>query len=461
MNKTLRFIISVVLVAALVFSSFVFANAAVVVTDEAGLRNALAGDATTIQIDGTINLTDQLDINRSVTIIGGTIVQKRTSSSLKEQVNAHEGTIVFKGTTLTVASGSNAPGLAIGGSTHVVLDGAILESETNDTVYFNGDFTGTLDIIGNSSLTNKVSGKKVINTNASSKGTINFVSGLIKSTGGDGIQLQGSHIFNVGGVAGQKAKMNITGDGFWFAGGTTVVNIYDGAEIIANTKFTNMNATIDSICAKMNIYGGTITTPGDFIYTQKTANVNIFGGTITTGGRFVYNKNNASKVFVSGGNITCNGTPFDVASTSSVDIVGGTFNFDPSAYVATGYGATASGSAYTVAANPGTATVVNNSAEFISAVDSGAAHIKLGASFELGATAVIDSDVYIDGNGYQITGGSQIQVKGNGNTVTFKNVKYTRGSDAVMLMESPNLIISGGELSCTHKASGPYNNEGT
>ena len=332
MNKTLRFIISAVLVVALVFSSFVFANAAVVVTDEAGLRNALAGDTTTIQINGTINLTESLDITRSVTIIGGTIVQKRTSSSLKEQVNALEGTIVFKGTTLTVVSGSNAPGLAIGGSTHVVLDGAILESETNDTIYLNPDFTGTLDIIGDSSLTNKVSGKKVLNTGSGSKGTINFISGTIKSTGGDGIQLQGSQIFNVGGVSGQKAKTDITGDGFWFAGGNTIVNIYDGAEIIANTKFSNMNATSDDVRATMNIYGGTITTPGDFIYTQKTANVNIFGGTITTGGKFIYTKNNASKVFVSGGNITCNGTPFDVASTSTVDIVGGTFNFDPSDY---------------------------------------------------------------------------------------------------------------------------------
>ncbi len=457
MKKILRLSLALLLTISMIFSSLIFASADVVtVSDQDALQAAVAGTASTIYVDGSITLEDPLNISRTVTFVGGTIVQNRTGSTddTKEQINVLGGTVTFKDIKLSVVSGTSAPGMTIGGSSVVILDGAYVESKKNDTIYLKADFKGMLNIIGNTTISS--SACLAFNSAASSEGVVNFTSGTMTNTSGDTIKFQGNTVFNVGGVAGETAVLNLTGDGFWYNNGHSIVNIYDGAQITTASRLANFNPS-SSKTGTMNIYGGVITSNGTLLDINQSINVNIFGGDFTFASNFLWVKSNSPRIFISGGNFTCNGTPFNIAGTPYVDIVGGTFNFDPSEYVAAGYGATSSSGKYTVGTNLGTPTVVSSSADFISAIDNGDTYIQLGASFELGATATIDSEVYIDGNGYTITGGSQIVVSGTGNTVTLKNVNFTRGADTIKVTGNPNLIISGGEITCTNTGSG---NEG-
>lgn len=452
MKKIFCFALSAILVVALILSSMAFASAAVVVTDEAGLLEALNGDAEEIQISGTVSLSEELIITRAVKITGGTIKGK-----IRVHTDATK-TVTFK----DVALSNGGTPLTARGASHIVLDGAALTSSSEEALYTNWNdttsptlvFTGIIDIIGGTTIERTSSGN-VVNDGIGTAGTINFKSGTIKGNGGDSFKLQGGITINIGGLSGETANLNITGDGIWFTGSSSaVINVYDGANIVSANLGCNMNSTGNPT---YNVYGGSITTSNNLFYTQKTANINIMGGTLNGGSNklcYAKNNDNATKMTVSGGNITCSAdTPFDLGSAANAEIKGGTFNFNPTAYVdADKCTITETAGKWTVTENQqgGAATNVDVSteAELIEAINDEEKQITLTADIALTSALTLDFDTTIKGNGYSFSG-QQIVVSGNGANVTLKDVKLTKGGDVLKVDGSPNLTIDGGEFKTT------------
>ena len=125
---------------------------------------------------------------------------------------------------------------------------------------------------------------------------------------------------------------------------TAIVNIYDGATVTMNKN--NGAAVIGT--GILNIYGGTINSDGWAVYTCTTGTpvFTISGGTITgaTGAvaaaaAYDQDPNAAPTVIITGGQINGNISENHYGSGDAADLTvsGGTFNVDPTAYLADGY----------------------------------------------------------------------------------------------------------------------------
>ncbi len=245
-----------------------------------------------------------------------------------------------------------------------------------------------------------------------------------------------------------KAGTVITGKnsyiGIEAAGKNTVVNIYDGAEIYQKGTSSYCGSLVGvSGGATANVYGGSgVSAKGCFIAMTSGGTINIYGGewVANTNGT-VANDNNAvliaqsekhwkSIINVYGGTFkggyNCYGA---AAGDAQINISAGTFNADPSEYVADGFKAVATGGKYVVVSESVDAAV-STPAELTTKLEEAAA---AGAG---DSTIVLTGDIDMTGttwtpisvDGYH--GAGVVTIEGNGATIKGLNAPLFAGGFA-------------------------------
>ncbi len=271
MNKTLRFIVSAVLIAALVFSSLVFAGAAAVVTDMASLKAAIGNDGE-IVINNDINYTEKMSIS------GKTITFRGT------------GTVTFP----------NNDGMVITDSSNVIIDGPTfvqpksalsgtraLVIENGYCTVNSGGFSGFMDVQGNGYLTINGGTFTQINTtyllrvkySSSSYGRVYINGGTFARSASSGasalLYVDYGHLYINGGDFTQPLNNNLIS--------TTSGNAPNQTVIINGGTFhgTNSSNTLIYSYGKLNVNGGKIlaysTTEGNSV-AGTAANITVRGG---------------------------------------------------------------------------------------------------------------------------------------------------------------------------------------
>ena len=165
----------------------------------------------------------------------------------------------------------------------------------------------------------------------------------------------------------------------------------------------------------VNIHGGTLSGMYD-LYLQSSTILNIDGGTFSAPTRSAIYVEAASNITISGDAEFSNATDrefiaFDsdnVKDNSSLSVTGGTFNTDPSAYVADGYEAVQSGSVWTVQEFQGVAQIGDTKyatlAEAIAAAnETTGATITLLSDVTESTTWTATKSMTLDLNGYTYT----------------------------------------------------------
>ncbi|MBQ8524858.1 MAG: right-handed parallel beta-helix repeat-containing protein, partial [Clostridia bacterium] len=212
----------------------------------------------------------------------------------------------------------------------------------------------------------------------------------------------------------------------------------------ANLTFNSGSVEVDSknTSGRYLFYvvgnGSTLTINGgnfDFNKTQNQKRAYIYAGDGTT-------------VYVKGGTFgkasTRSGYTAGILGTGDVIITGGTFGFDPSNWVATGYQAMKVGTNWVVVAEDVT-DVVFSADELTNAIANATDGdiIALGSDITADVTAlqVADVDVIIDGYGHTVS--STIYLEGqaryNGaETLTFRNINFVTDSDTAFDFISAN-----------------------
>ena len=453
MNKTLRFIISAVLVVSLVFSGLVFANAAAVtdVYDEASFFTAISDKASVINVTQgfTISSSTSPEINFNTTIkgngnkiiLGARIIFSSGISTVDnlhvERANGNDCYFMQNSAAVTIYGGSMRQFSTSGDNTCICID------ET---------FDGVVNVTGGAQMT-ACRYLIVSDSKGTTKGgTINLLNCTLNGTtnGNDSIKLRSGQTLNIGNNAnGEKTVLNLTGDGIYMNDtASSVVNVYDGAVINCANHFSNLNASGNPT---INVYGGTITCANRLLMSQQKATINVYGGTLkstsTEDGR-IFALRKGSSAVVMGGTFT-NGAsaPLDPDESSSLKIAGGSFNFDPSAYIAGNYASSNSNGTYNVALSLGTPTTVSTADALATAVANKAPYIKITAPIALSDAIDLTYDAYIDGGNNLLT---ENQIKASGNSVvTLKDVNIERTSDTTRFTENAHITISGGTYNCT------------
>lgn len=455
MKKILRLSLALLLTFSLIFSSLIFASAApTVVTDEASFIAAVANGGV-IDIANDITFTKQTTISTSVTINAGN----------------HN---------ITMYGNSGGEAITFTGSGTIVFNGGNWNNPTTaDTLYF-GSFTGTVKITGGAKFTSSTP----INFNSSSaKGLLIIDDATIESTG-VAIQPRGyTEIQILSGTITSKgtkqaiyvdSSYNVISIGKPDGTGPTIQNTssattplirfkssaaaYAGHTIYGGTFINNGSKYVIDSDSQVNlsILGGTFTAnAGRTCYFANSSVVNILGGEFSAAKLNVFSSGSAT-VNIKGGNFTkgVNETAF---TGGTVNVSGGTFNFDPSSYVRAGYKATSSNDIYTVAEDASTlpaATTVTTYDQLTTAISNQAGYIKLGANITLTSAITINFNTVIEGNNSYKISGKTINVKGASTKITFKNVIYEHSGDALVVSETPDVTISGGQIFSTTTSDG-------
>ena len=221
-------------------------------------------------------------------------------------------------------------------------------------------------------------------TTSTQKITINLenVNVIGNNSNGAVAKIRGGAELNV------KAGTTITGEnsyvGIEAAGTGTVVNIYEGAKIYQRGTGSYVGSLVGvSSTATANVYGGSGTSAqGCFIAMTSGGTINVEGGEWVANNDGTYANGNASvliaqsdkgaksTVNVTGGTFkggyNCYG---NAVGDAQINISAGTFNADPSAYVADDYKAVESSGAWTVVPENAIATsndlitAINNAAD--------------------------------------------------------------------------------------------------
>ena len=235
-----------------------------------------------------------------------------------------------------------------------------------------------------------------------------------------------------------------------------IVNIYDGAEIYQKGS-SSYNGSLVGVGGNgtVNVYGGYGEgASGGFIAMTSGGTINVYGGEwIANTDGTVAGDNNAvliaqsDKTTYGGGNSVINvlGGVFaggfncygNAVGDAQINISAGTFNTDPSAYVADGYQVVDNGD--------GTWTVkgydVSNATELTDAIANGKA-VELTQDISLGKidlTDAITNDVVINANGHKITTTDAYGIEVTaGKNITISN------ADVVMTKEGDYITYAAG-----------------
>ncbi len=246
-------------------------------------------------------------------------------------------------------------------------------------------------------------------------------------------------------------------------GGTFTSNANQTAAIINNGTLTINNIDLTS---DHNVIGnvGTVTINGGSfelvgVEGQTSNMIYTSSGLVTiNGGSFIYDKNNVLDsghlLTFAGGEIVVNGGNFEGYVTTQLDnygyssgkatVYGGTFDQDPSSYVASGYSVSETSGKFVVTKNanvgPTVNVVVNTAAELQAAltpsVSDGKAVIEIGSDIELAAGETwspLNMDPYAGG------AVNQVIINGNGHTIKGLNAPLIGdvhfGSTQVMISD--------------------------
>ena len=243
------------------------------------------------------------------------------------------------------------------------------------------------------------------------------------------------------------------------AGKTTVVNIYEGAEIYQNGTSSYCGCLAGaSGNSTINVYGGEGTSAkGGFIAMTSGGTINISGGewTANTNGTIANDNNGVliaqsdkgakSIVNVTGGTFkggyNCYGNK---VGDAQINIKGGNFNADPKSYVAEGYIAVENNGVWNVelaAAKIGTTAYATFEKAF-EAVEAGET-LTLLADLNLKEILTINKAITLDGNGKTLTSsaGRAINVS-DANGVTIKNLTINAsGERAINVINGATNVI--------------------
>lgn len=270
---------------------------------------------------------------------------------------------------------------------------------------------------------------------------------------GNGLDVKADFIYNI-----EDGKTLTSGSaanyGIRVYNGTTTINggngnimsngggigIIDGAEVIFNSG--NLNVDTESTSGRYLFYlegeGSTVTiNGGNFSWDPKDnqKRAYIYAGAGTT-------------AYVKGGTFgkasTRSGYTDGILGEGTVTITGGTFGFDPTKWVATGYKAVKSGDKWIVVAND--VTVATTSAEMVTA-------------FTNGGNVVLASDIKLDER-LNVAEGKEVNLDLNGKTIklegtsadpafyTYKGSTLTITGNGTVEINDPSvsLIFPGGDV---------------
>ena len=453
MKRILRVSFALLLTFSLIFSSLIFASAEIAgtdVTDEASFFAAIADKASVINIKNgfTISSSTSPEINFNTTIKGN-----GNKIILGARIKFSGGISTVDNLQVERANGNDC--YNVYGSAAVTIVGGVMRqfstSGDNACISIHQDFDGVVNVTGGAQMS-AYRYLLVSETKGTTKGgTINLLNCTFNATGsGDSVKLRSGQTINIGNTAnGEKTVLNLTGDGFYMNDtASSVINIYDGAVINCASHFSNLNA---SGTPMINVYGGSITCANRLFLSQQKAIFNVYGGTLkstsTENGR-IFALRSGSSAVVMGGTFT-NGAsaPLDPDESSSLKIAGGSFNFNPSAYLAGNYASSNSNGTYSVALSLGTPVNVASASELSEAITNQAPYIKITAPISLSEAAVFRYDAYIDGGNNLLTN-NQIATY-DSVVVTLKDVNIERASDVIRIDNNSHVTISGGTIYCT------------
>ena len=452
MKKIFCLFLALVLIISLMFSSLVFASATngTDVTDEASFLAAISAKASVINIKNGFTISSstspEIDFNTTIKGNGNQII-------LGARLVFSAGVVTVDNLKVERANGNDCYHFK-GGSAVTIIGGSMRQYSTsgdNSCLSIHQDFDGVVNVTGGAQMS-AARYLIVSETQGTTKGgTINLLNCTFNGTGsGDSVKLRSGQTVNIGNTAnGEKTVLNLTGDGFYMNdSASSVINVYDGAEINCANHFSNLNASNTPV---INVYGGTITCANRLFMSQQKAIFNVYGGTLkstsTEDGR-IFALRKGSSAVVMGGTFT-NGAsaPLDPDDSSSLKIAGGSFNFDPRSYLAGNYAATNSNGTYSVALSLGTPVEVGTATDLANAISAKNPYIKITAPIALSSAMVLDYDVYIDGGNNKLTS-NQIQSLGNA-VVTLKDVNIERDGDVTRFTGNSHITISGGTYNST------------
>ena len=282
--------------------------------------------------------------------------------------------------------------------------------------------------------------------NSTQQITINLEN--VKVTGnnsnGSVLKIRGGAELNV------KAGTVITGNDSYLAieNGNATVNIYDGAEIYQNGT-TSYNGCLVGVGANgtVNVYGGYGKgVAGGFIAMTSGGTINVYGGEwiADTDGTFSGNDYvliaQSDKATYGGDNSIVNVTGGDfkggfncygnAVGDAQLNISAGTFDADPSAYVASGFEAIENNGVYYVVPDE-VSNVVVNAAQLQAALDAATGDTLIVFAADINGDVLAAQkagvNVVIDGKNYAYDG--TIKVDGNGRssgteTLIIKNINF-------------------------------------
>jgi len=265
-------------------------------------------------------------------------------------------------------------------------------------------------------------------------GTLNLVGGTVKSAGADG----GSAIYNEDGAT--LTIKDVTVYGAPLSNPVYPVSAYPSYGI---NNYGMM--TVDGVTVKS--YHGAIATGGNGVTVINDADIDVGLGTSTgitsyaiysfedgkvtvNGGKFAFTK---QEVYVNGGNTFCelgtnpimiNGgtyisTSFSTGADREYVIKGGTFDADPSAYVASGFKAIDNNGVYYVVPE-NINTVVVTADQLADAISNG------------GVIAVM-ADIDMANSWTSVRPTKELTILGNGNTITNLNLPLLAGNVSTKL----------------------------
>ncbi len=257
---------------------------------------------------------------------------------------------------------------------------------------------------------------------------------------------------------------------------TNALTVTGGANVTIDGPTFNQGAESRALCvweATVTFNSGGVI--GDIEQqggTSSTGTLIINGGTFTqTEGNNLIDNRSSTKggtTTINGGTFTKVGStaPFTTTGNITFQIKGGTFNFDPSAYVASGYVARQSGSNYVVGEKSYEAKIGNTYYDTLSgaitAASSGAT-IEILDEISTGNSLGVDKNLTFTGDHtVTFTGGTGLTVATTGITVTINGPTFKQGgaTRALCVWMATVIVDNGGFIGLIDQQGGDATNKG-
>ncbi len=374
----------------------------------------------------------------SISISGGTFDKGAKSTTIRK----YDGTF-----TVTGGSFDQNPG------NYVPTSGYMVVRDASTGIYsISTDIPSGAQYINSADdFTSKTSGTLIINKDLTDVSGVEISSGTVTYMGAGSVKFKSSatKALTVTGGA------NVTIDGPTFNQGTSsrVLCVWE-----ATVKINS-----GEIIGDIEQQGGT----------NSTGTLIINGGTFTqTDGNNLIDNRSSTKggtTTINGGTFTKVGStaPFTTTSNITFEIKGGTYNFDPSAYVATGYVARSDGNGnYIVGEKSYEAQIGNTKYETLSAAitdASSGATIEILDEVSTGDSLSITKNLTFTGNHtVTFTGGTGLTVATAGITVTINGPTFKQGgaTRALCVWKATVIVDAGGFVGLIDQQGGDSTNKG-